>query len=296
MSGRDGSGDIPLFVSVVGHSDVREEDYSEIDRKLEALFDELTKFKSTRVYLMTALSIGSEMEAVKVAMKRGIGIAPVLPTDVESYKKISENHDGFEGYCKDFDRVMEDPKTLSPVFITTFSGINERQSFRNVSTFLIKNSHIMVAIWDGRPYSRDGGTFDTLRMAYNGIDVNLRKRYREEVKTRNDAEIPINYLDVAEDCLLYWIKVDRKLDDSALLEKGCRDLEVCGSDGGYVVPRTMYDADSGEPSVSVETKCLSFRVQEEMPLAYRKIMGRIDALNHEISSDNSDKNVRECCE
>jgi len=295
MSGTDGSRDVPLFVSVVGHSDIKDEDVPKIERKLDSLFDDLARFENTRIYLMTAMTIGSEMIAVRAARRRGIGIAPVLPADIETYKALSSGMKGYEAYCEEFDSVISSEDTLGPVYIKTSSGVEDRNSFRNLSTFLIKNSHVMIAIWDGRPYSRSGGTFDTLRMAYSGIDVHLRKSYRENVRTRNDAEIKINYLDTAEDCLLYWIKAERDLDEKGLLCKGCKDLKPCEADGGYIVPRTLYDGNSKEPFTEIKTERLSFRVQEDLPGVYRKIIGRMDAMNKEIVSGSTDGEVCELC-
>ncbi len=279
----DSGTNIPLFVSVRGHSDITENSAERVKEEVTKIFEELESFKNTRIYLLTSLKMGSEMIATKIAMEKGLGIAPVLPMERDRYKQTSKEKPGFKEYCKDFDMILNSPGTLSPVLIETPKGKDGRDSHRNMSTFIIKNSHIMIAAWDGLPYSHDGGTFDTVRMANNGIDVSLRKSYRRDIQTRNDAEIQINYLDTAEDCLMYWIKVDRNIGEDALREKGWTGVRPPeGSEGGYIVPKTMRNVDSdGEPEW-YDSGELSLGVYKEMPPSYKSMIERLDEMNSDI--------------
>ena len=96
-----------------------------------------------------------------------------------------------------------------------------------MSAYLVANANILIALWDGREYNVRGGTYDSVRMAYYGIDQDLiQKMPPSAVAERNLDPRYIQYLNAGEDTLIYWIEVKRRTADAALKERhNCMNVE-----------------------------------------------------------------------
>lgn len=272
----DSSCEVPMFISISGHIDIPDRCIPDAVSALENLLSDLrTSFKNTRLILMSALAEGADIIASETALKMGINVAPVIPYDIETYLS------GFssDNYVNRFRKILEDTRTYTPFVLQTYSS-ESRDSYRNLSAFLVFNSHIMVVMWDGRSYNRNGGTFDTLRMAYEGVGFEETKKYFETV-VGVAGNISMKHLDSTEDCLPYWIMVDRESSDAELIKRGCANPSKRAKGGpGYIVP-SMFNLKDNQNSESFWENPV---VEETMPSMFSDIFDKIDSLNQELKT------------
>ena len=119
---------------------------------------------------------------------------------------------------------------------------NRSRTYRDLAAYLVANSHIMISIWDGRTYGISGGTYDTIRMAIEGIDQDLINKMPPTAVApgfRDPDRIPS--LNAAEDTLVYWIETDRTCDWTSLKEdKMCHNVDRTPGDcHGFIFKKEM---------------------------------------------------------
>ena len=263
--------DVPIMVSVTGHVDLVDEEVPGIREKVRRFLENLRReYPNTRVIVMSALARGADLLVSEEALDMNIHVAPVLPMPMAEYRGTIGDPDAL----RRFDAVLSNPLTYTPYLLETEST-DERDSFRNLSSFLIFNSHIMLGLWDGREYDRNGGTYDTLRMAYSGVDAGIRARYLDTVVRSRKGSDRVRYLDSAEDCLIYRIAVGRTLSEDQLRERGCADPGRMVSGDGYIVPQMVsYDLD--------QDSLFEADMFPTIPPMYDSAFRRMDAMNRDM--------------
>lgn len=200
----------PIIVSVTGHMSLTESSEVEVSRCTERFFTELQlRYPNTEILLLSGMSEGTDRIVSNVALDMGIDVCPVLPMSIDRYKETFAGYgykDSLES-CQDFDHILK--RSLTP-YILNYDDVNEIQAFRELAAYLVSNSHILIAAWDGVASDYRGGTYDTLRMAYSGVDLDLIHftSPRGSVAIDKDCR-PISYLNSNEDTLIHWIRVER---------------------------------------------------------------------------------------
>lgn len=269
--------DAPIFISVTGHADICSEDIPRIESGLNDLFDRFrTDYPDTRLVLISALCQGADVVVSELALKRGMNVAPVIPMSLEDYKQTFSSQE----YLHRMEAILDNELTYRPFVIETESD-DERDSFTNLSAFLIFNSSVMISIWDGRCYERNGGTFDTTRMAYEGVDTDVLQNYTRTVSgMASDAPFHLRYLDSAEDCLIYWIPVSRESTEEQLLARGCKEPRRIkdGSEPGFIIPIVIW-SEGAEPGI-MSSKVVPSK--DGIPKLYDGAFRRIDEFNKEV--------------
>lgn len=163
--------------------------------------------------------------------------------------------------------TMEGPVILSKCTLHDNLSENSKRynsQFKDVNAYLIANSHIIVALWDGHFYDyENGGTFNAVYMAFNGIGYK-HLPYSHPMSPVTDLPERTNetMLNCMEDCPIYWIKVnnsDEKVIDRRISETSEQyvghdrgdlmfDIE---SEGIYIVPK-MIEIDEEEIKLDEE--------------------------------------------
>lgn len=269
--------DVPLFISVSGHVDLTDDSVEAAVKELSELLSDLKeKFEHTRLVLMSALAEGADIIASEVALGKGINVAPVIPCNVDTYLP-DESDESKKDYVQRFNDIIGNELTYTPLILQTSSD-EPRDSYRNLSAFLVLNSHMMVVMWDGRMYDRNGGTFDTMRMACEGVGFEETERYSKTV-CGTAGNISMKRLDSTEDCLPYWIRVERESKEPELRERGCSDPGTrADGEGGYIMPSMFNLRDDYDT-------CEFWRnpgAEPGMPEMFKEMFGKIDSLNVDL--------------
>lgn len=273
--GWDSGADAPLYISVTGHRDIPEDCIEGVASRLSELIGTLRKrYGHTRLVMLSAMSEGSDIITAELASEMGLWIAPVFPMPLEEYGRTFDDPAHMERILS----LLDGDRTYSPHVLGTDPDAEEADAFINLSSFLIYNSHILVSIWDGRRYPRNGGTYDTTRMAYSGIDAEARKRYFNTVlgQAEKDLDRTFRHLEPVEDCLIYWIPTERE----SRPDRSPEGRHPGG--GGYFVPAMLHS--DGE----LVTELMDAVPSDAFPPFFDDMFSKMDRLNMDLGADVAD--------
>jgi len=290
---------VPIVVSVTGHTDIPEDNRDRIRAEVRHFLEGMREnYPHSDIILMSAMTNGSDLTAASVAKDMGLYIAPVFLEESE----VSGSNVSSDQNTKDFRDVMSYAKCLDPKIIDPPYEDYPRR-MRELGAFLVSYSHIMIVLWDGRSYSKNGGTYATLKMAINGCDWVHLDDYRDDifgpkyVDIANDQLFDSKTLGWVDNCPVYWIQVERTTDSGKLVsDKGCMTPEIWNSGHrGYIRPeifrsKEFEDADGEDlqmASYSVSdphypSKRFEFLIEETMPNFYDDLLRELDSMNQDL--------------
>ncbi len=246
---------VPLILSVTGHTDIPDEAISRIRVSLDSLLSKLRLYVGdTEIILLTALAEGADRIVADWAISNGIKIVPILPMPKDVYKSTfsASGYASVEESKSDFERILNSKGVLKP-YVLDSDRVNISRTYRDLSAYLVANSHLLIAVWDGRTYNARGGAYDTVRMAHSGIDQDLlSKMSPSSVSDSFISPDHIQHLNAAEDTLIYWIETERSNNSSSVLEeKLCADPDrVPGNCTGFIYRDDYQVKKESKPSLT----------------------------------------------
>jgi hypothetical protein len=276
---------------------------------------------------MTPLADGGDRIAANAAIRAGVMIAPALPSSIDRYRATLGMGDetAVAASIREFDKIIEDQNiSYSPCILSNVDLASDsdaaKEAYRALSTYMIANSHVIISLWDGIEYfgkKIEGGTYDTVRMAYKGIDHNVRNM-AQPIPDLEGRKImsPDRLLDISEDCLIYFIKSGRILSDEDIKNKGGRipEQKVAAGTSAYIVPEMVSEEaeayenkefrsflkrrelsvlhSSSEENVrseSIKIEGETVKLYADLPKYYHHIFSKIDVLNKDIKDHYQNK-------
>ena len=152
---------VPLVIGVTGHRDLVASEIPVLEAKVELFLTELAdQFPKMALHVITPLAEGADRLTAKVAHKLGIALTVLLPMPKEVYQTEfdSDSKSTFEEMLN-YGELVElpilnggDPAEISQV------GTARDAQYEYLGVYLAAHSHILLALWDGKPSSAPGGT------------------------------------------------------------------------------------------------------------------------------------------
>jgi hypothetical protein len=154
---------VPLIVGVTGHRDLVTDELATIERAVTAFLADMRKrFPDRPLRVLTPLAEGADRLVARSALALGLDILVVLPMPRALY--VADFQSGasqaeFERLCAAARAVHELPvaSDTTPAEIATGGDARNRQ-YAQLGVFLCAHSHVLLALWDGKPSSELGGT------------------------------------------------------------------------------------------------------------------------------------------
>lgn len=165
---------IPLYIGVVGHRDIRDEDRETLKQMIKDFIEKKQKqCPNTPVVILTPLAEGADRIAAEAAIDCKIDFIAVLPMPVEEYKKDFVNVESageFETLLAKASFMIELPLQEGITIEQVNNDIEKRneQYYQN-GLFIARQCHTLVAFWDGTDNGKRGGTADVVKLKKSGI-------------------------------------------------------------------------------------------------------------------------------
>ena len=164
---------IPITIGVIGHRDVPAAQQAfvvESIRRVVLAYRE--GYPESGVVVLTSLAEGADQLAVEACRGiAGVRILAVLPVSEEQYEL-----DFTTTAAKDAFRDCLDATWAKIVVDTVGEGpghrhgeITREAAYQACGRFVSRNSHVLIAVWDGRPPELPGGTADTVFFRVPGL-------------------------------------------------------------------------------------------------------------------------------
>ena len=158
---------IPLVVGVTGHRDLREEDWPRLRDIVGKIFTDLkAAYPGSPITLLSALAEGADRLAAQVALEQGMELIVPLPMPLADYRsdfKTAASQDEFSGLLKKAKRVFVAPEAPGVEPVEPGRDKSRGWFYARVGHYLVKHSHILLALCDGDPAEKTGGTSQVVR-------------------------------------------------------------------------------------------------------------------------------------
>ncbi len=197
---------IPIVIGVTGHRNLVSADIPAIKRYVEKALTEIRNQcnSDTPIIMLNAFAEGADILCAEVAFSMNIDVYALLPCPLERYVKSFDNKEMAQKlpeYLEKTKRVIIAPDIeKNKDFIDKVKPIKDVDyEYRQMGISMASNSHILLALWDGKPSDQQFGcgTADVVRFALEQNYLSSDHLYRPGL---------IN------DCAVEWISVRRQGD------------------------------------------------------------------------------------
>lgn len=255
---------VPLVVAVTGHRDLLPAEEPRIRERVRAFLGELrATYPGRGVAVMSPLAEGADSLVAEVAIDLGLPLTALLPMAREIYQQdfsTREARERFERLLAAATDVFELPLTPgnTPASIRD-PGPNRSRQYAQAGVFLCAHSHVLLALWDGKPSDQLGGTSQVVRFHHEDVMPGYTPRATANRLTLTDDESD----------LVYHVVCSRNRPDGAAAE-GLEALDA-----------HWFTSDEREPRV------------RHMPLKHRRVFQHTNEFSREAQA-NAATIDREC--
>jgi hypothetical protein len=226
-----GTVEIPLVIGVTGHRDLVLEEYGVIKGLVRDFLLELRRsYPQLPLLIMTPLAEGADRLAAEVAHELGIPTVVLLPMPRQIYQSDFSGDSLIE-----FHSLMEHSEVVELPLLEGVSadsvakpGLQRDQQYAQLGAYLAAHSHILLAIWDGKPSTAPGGTGHVIQFHQHDVI---------ELLAEGQRRTPIDFSEDESD-LVYHIVCSRQEDGAPIAPLQPGETYWCTRDD--ITPRTQF--------------------------------------------------------
>jgi hypothetical protein len=157
----------PLVIGVTGHRDLRPEDVAELERRVEQIFRTLRQqYPSTPLLLLSPLAEGSDRLVARVALSPAIGARLVVPLPMPAALYEADFQE--PGSVEEFRKLLAQASDSFEVTGGEDPGPARNRCYEAVGIYIVRQSQILIALWDGVDAGKVGGTSEVIRFQTEG--------------------------------------------------------------------------------------------------------------------------------
>ncbi len=193
---------VPLVIGVTSHRNLAADEIEPIRQRLRDFFAYLrVNFPDLPLVVLSALADGGDQLAAEEALNADASLIAPLPLPQDLYLD-DFNDDARARFTNLCQRAEVLPLPLlpgnTPETVATHGDARNRQ-YAHAGVFIASHSHILLALWDGRPSDKFGGTAQIVRFHMDRILPGpIERRHHRHVT-----------LDSGDESLLYHIVCSR---------------------------------------------------------------------------------------
>ncbi len=156
-------GPLPLLIGVTGHRNLRPDDMPALEHEVRKLFEGLQKrFPHTPLTLLSPLAEGADRLVARVAVAMDVRLEVLLPMPLAEYLTDFAS----EASRIEFERLHARAEQSIELPLAENSSIEEicqpgparNRQYDAVGEYIARHSQILIALWDGAPSEKVGGT------------------------------------------------------------------------------------------------------------------------------------------
>lgn len=165
-------GQVPITIGVTGHRNIHADAIEHISEQLKQLFSHFKQqFPETPLLLLSPLAEGADQLVAQIALEMQLDIIAVLPMEKSEYQKdfanSAINSDENTAIKQSFNDLLG--KAAYSKTLTDFDPIEHRDlCYANVGKWIVDQSDIVIALWDGNLETLTGGTGEVVNYALSG--------------------------------------------------------------------------------------------------------------------------------
>ncbi len=225
---------VPLVIGVTGHRDLLDSEQEEIKQRIRGFFLQMREsFPDLPLMVMTPLAEGADRIAAEVAHELAIPIVVLLPMPRHLYES------DFEGESlSEFQTMRELGEEIELPLLPELTeadvvhqGTGRDLQYAQLGAYLAAHSHVLLAIWDGKPSNAPGGTGHVIKFHQHDVI---------ELIAGGQHRSPIDFTEDESD-LVYHVVCSRQ--ESGAPEEGLEPGQAYWFTRDELRPRTLYMPD-----------------------------------------------------
>ncbi len=167
-------GPLPIVFGIIGHRNPRPEDVTKLSHAVEeVLTDFRRRYPSTPFAVMTPLAEGCDWIGARVAVKLGARLIVPLPMTRDLFEgdlRTEEARKTFDELLGQADEWFEIPHADGVTYEQlSIPGPERDRQYEAVGVYIIRNSQVLIAMWDGTTNGLTGGTSVVVRYRLEGL-------------------------------------------------------------------------------------------------------------------------------
>ena len=149
-----------LTIGVTGHRDLVADEIPELRKKVREFFKQLkSDFPDLEPQLITPLAEGSDRLVADVALELGYDLIVPLPMSQADYEMDFSSPDAVDAFRVSLKKArIIHLRTLQADPGVGLSREQRKRQYAQMGTFISNHSQVLLALWDGKPSPKVGGT------------------------------------------------------------------------------------------------------------------------------------------
>jgi hypothetical protein len=168
-------GPVPLVFGVTGHRDLRAQDLARLRSIVGDIFAEFrTSYASGPIVLLSSLAEGADRLVAQVGLEQGVKLIVPLPMKQEEYQtdfKTQESRAEFTRLLSQADSVFVSPGDPDEGPAEPEAEGSRSRLYAKAGHYILQHCHILIALWDGDPAEKTGGTSQMVRQKREGLPL-----------------------------------------------------------------------------------------------------------------------------
>jgi len=157
-----------------------------------------TRLPNSEVRVMVGMAEGADLLVAQIALEHGFGVDAVLPMPMEDYAADFSAHN-----LEVLRKLLRHPGVRHVELQLPLQPGEERETlYVNLRDSLLRCSALLLAVWDGKPSPRPGGTADNVLHFLAALS---NARHREQALQFVDSEQD----EPADSQFVYWVPTER---------------------------------------------------------------------------------------
>jgi hypothetical protein len=161
-----------LVVGVTGHRRLRRPDVAGLEAEVRSFLQALqARFPALPLVVLSPMAEGADQLVAQVALDLGLHVVAPLPLPLALYRGDFEEPGSLELLERQLRQVevFELPLDRDDLPSTlAVPGPARDRRYRQAGIFVSSHCHVLLALWDGQPSARVGGTADIVRFHMEG--------------------------------------------------------------------------------------------------------------------------------
>ncbi len=159
---------LPITLGISGHRDLREQDKEILRQSIRKIFKFLRQhYPNNLLELISPLAEGADTLVAQVALEEKMPLIVPLPLPVAQYLLDFETPEVFTKLLKQAQTVIEMPLLDGEDNLSTY-GKARTQQYVQVGAYVARQCFILIALWDGLPLEKAGGTSQVVKFKLTG--------------------------------------------------------------------------------------------------------------------------------
>jgi hypothetical protein len=160
-------GPLPLIIGITGHRNLRPEDVPSLETQVRNEFSTLrSRYPYTPLVLLSPLAEGADRLVARVALQLGVTLHVPMPMPRALYVT-----DFSEAALREFEQLEQQSEQVFELPLVSGNSAEDVQrhgearnrQYDAVGEHIAKHSQILLALWDGQPAKKSGGTADIVQ-------------------------------------------------------------------------------------------------------------------------------------